>query len=258
MLSPRLFASEPSLATKTGNFTSYTADSTFSFCRNANGTFPDTAATANCTDGGARSTRFGVTMNLPLIATGGTTDQAAFFDTLLSANGIVTGTYTFKIYNDDGWKTTGGQAGKTPIATYTAQLDSLPISFVGMNVTSNPDNDKFPKISSPSSPAAGAASITAGLAYPASIGWTPPLFVATNPFKVAFVEGYADGTVATTGFGWPRVFSFTDIYPGNNVTTGMINVQANPINLGYKTYAEVQVNYTNRNGTRIRSIVSFN
>ena len=261
MLSPRLFASEPSLATKTGNFTSYSADSTFSFCRNADGTFPGTAATANCAVGGARSSRYGVSMGLPLPnpAQGVTTSQAELFDGFLSSIfGIVTGTYTFKIYNDDGWKTVDGQAGKTPIATYTAQLESLPISFVDMNITSNPDNDKFPKISSPSSPAAGAASITAGLAYTAAIRWTPPLFVATNPFKVAFVEAYAEGTVATTGLGWPRVFSFTDIYPSSNVTTGTINVQANPANLGYKTYAEVQVNYTNRNGTRIRSVVNIN
>lgn len=257
MLSPRLLKSDPLLAGKTGNFTSLNEDSTFSFCRLANGNLPGTAALADCANGGARNSRYGVFMGLPA-STLVPTEQAEAFDASWATIGIVTGTYTFKIYNDDGWKTIDGQAGKTPIKTYTAQLESLPISFVDMYVTSNPDNDKFPKISSPSSPAAGAASITAGLAYTASIGWTPPLFVATNPFKVAFVEGYAEGTIATTGLGWPRVASFTDIYPGNNVTTGTINVQANPANLGYKTYAEVQVNYTNRNGTRIKSIVSFN
>lgn len=195
-------------------------------------------------------------ITLPNVAV--STAEAALSDARLAAVGIVAGTYTFAIYNDDGWKTVNGQAGKTPIATYTAQLDSLPISFVDMNVTSNSANDKFPKISSPTAPAATAASEIAGLAYTGSLSWTAPLFVATSPFKVSFVEAYAEGTVASNGIGFPRVAKFTDIFPSSNATSGTINVAANPANLAFKTYAEAQVNYTNRNQRRIRSIVSFN
>ncbi len=196
-------------------------------------------------------------MNLPPSTSGNTTDQAAQFDGFLSP-AIVAGTYTFKIYNDDGWKTIDGQVGKTPIATYTAQLESLPISFVEMNVTSNPNNDKFPKISSASSPAAIVALELAGLPYTGSLSWTSPLFIATSPYKLSFVEAYTEGSVSTTGVVFPRVAKFVDIFPGSNALTGTINVAANPANLGQKSYSEVQVNYTNRNQSRIRSFISFN
>lgn len=259
MLSPRLLKSDPLLAGKPGNYTSLDDNSTFSFCRNTNGSLPGTAAVADCVAGGARSSRYGVLMNLPISAVGGaTTAQAAQFDSLLTGFGLVAGAYTFAIYNDDGWKTVGGQDGKTPIATYTTQLGSLPISFVDMNVTSDPSNDKFAKISSPSTPAATAAAEIAGQAYQGSLAWTAPLFGATNQFKASFVEAYSEGTVASTGIGFPRVAKVTDIYPGNNVLSGTINVAANPANLAVKTYSEFQVNYTNRNGTRIKSIVSLN
>lgn len=260
MLSPRLLKADPLLAGKNGNYTSWNDDSSFQLCRLANGGSPGSAALADCAVGGARSTRWGISMNLPIALPNAvvSTADAAVNDARLAAVGIVAGTYTFAIYNDDGWKTINGQAGKTPIATYTAQLDSLPISFVDMNVTSNSANDKFPKISSPSTPAATAASEIAGLAYQGSLTWTAPLFVATDPFKVSFIEAYAEGSVSSTGVVYPRVAKFTDVYPASNATSGTINVAANPVNLAFKTYAEAQVNYTNRNGTRIRSIVSFN
>lgn len=258
MLSPRLLKSDSLLTGKLGNYTSLNDDSTFALCRLANGGSPGSAALADCAGGGATSTRWGVTMNLPASSIGASTADAAAADVRLAQVGIVAGTYTFAIYNDDGWKTPNGQLGKTPIATYTAQLEGLPPSFVDMNVTGNAANDKFPKISSPSSPAATAAAEIAGLAYTGSLSWTAPLFVATNPFKLSFVEAYTEGSVSTTGIVYPRVAKFTDIYPGSNATSGTINVAANPANLGLKTYSELQVNYTNRNGTRVRSVVNFN
>ena len=256
MLSPRLLKSDPLLAGKTGNFINYSDDSTFSFCRVANGDLPGSAALADCAVGGARSSRYGVGMNLPIGATNGATTQAEASDLQMAATGLAAGTYTFKIYNDDGWKTINGQADKTPIATYTAQLETLPISFVDMNVTNNAANDKFPKIASQITPGVFAALEIGGLPYQASLAWTAPLFVAANPFKLSFVEAYTDGTVAPTGVGFPRVFKFTDIYPGSNSTSGTINVAANPANLAFKTYSEVQVTYTDRNQMRIRSIVN--
>jgi hypothetical protein len=39
------------------------------------------------------------------------------------------GSYTIKIYADDGWSKINGQLGKTPIAIYTKILNSLPYSF---------------------------------------------------------------------------------------------------------------------------------
>ncbi len=259
MLSPRLLKSDPLLAGKLGNYTSLTEDSVFPLCRLPNGSSPGSAALADCATGGASSSQWGVSMNLPDSTTGNSTTLAAASDDRLSQVGITTGTYTFKIYNDDGWKTVNGQAGKTPIATYTAQLDSLPISFVDMNVTGNVNNDKFPKISSSSSTAAVAASELSGQAYVGALSWTAPLFVATNAFKLSFVEAYAEGALSTTGLpAFPRVAKFTDIYPASNALSGTINVTADPVTLALKNYSEVQVNYTNRNGSRIRSLISFN
>ena len=257
MLSPRLLKSAPLLTGKLGNYTSLNDDSTFALCRLANGGSPGAAALADCAGGGATSSRWGVTMNLPASSIGASTADAAAADVRLAQVGIVAGTYTFAIYNDDGWKTPNGQLGKTPIATYTAQLEGLPPSFVDMNVTGNAANDKFPKISSPSSPTEFVAAETAGLAYTGSLSWTAPLFVATNPFRLGYVETYTEGSVSTTGIVYPRVAKFTDIFPSSNATSGTINVAANPANLGLKTYSELQVNYTNRNGTRVRSVVNF-
>ncbi len=260
MLSPRLLKNDSTFANKLGNYTSITDESTFALCRvGSNGGSPGTAALADCAGSGATGTKWGVSMVLPVSP--GTLDASAA-DARLAQVGIVTGTYTFAIYNDDGWKTPNGQAVKTPIATYTAQLESLPVSFVDMNVTNDPSSDKFAKVLGNSgnsgSPQQFVANTLGGRGFSGELSWIAPQLSATSPFKLSFVEAYAEGPISTVIGSYPRVAFLKDIYPGGNATTGQLSIGADPSNLGIKTFASIQVNYTNRNQSRIRSQISFN
>lgn len=253
MLSPKILRDDALLSGKPGNYTTLLDDSTFRFCRLNSTNVSVSASTADCTNFGATGTNHGYTYT-PLNNT--VTPAAA--DTTFDTFNFQVGTYTVAIYNDDGWKTVNGHVGKTPVATYTTQLESLPLSFVEMNVAGGQTNDKFPKFTSSSLTNADLAAKLAGSAsFAVSSMWQAPTTTANGAFRLNFLEEYAEGLI-TLGVNYPRTYKFTNVYPGSNATQNTGVVSADPANLAFKTQAQIEINYSNRNKARIRTVGIFN
>ena len=128
VISPRITNTIPGRLT-IGNLSS---DSSFKLCTSKN--FGNAAFYADCSNFGMGSTYltgqafyFNSTDS---VTTALATNNA---DTSFAALGFAVGAiYTYNIYNDDGWKYVNGQAGKTPVATYTQVLKTLPYSAASL------------------------------------------------------------------------------------------------------------------------------
>ena len=265
LLSTRLLKGDALLAGKSNNFTNWKADDLFRLCRtpstlavNANSALPSNAT--DCTLG-ASGTTLGQTLNAT--SSGVTAAQITSADQTFASFGFVSGgAYTFEIYSDDGWKTVNGEAGKTPIATYTIVNDALPYTFAQM-VTAGGGADSFPRVSFSSTSAAQlAAVINGGQASSLSLTWNTPTAQADGRvFRLTelgeFFQGVKPGNAA--GALWPaeRYYNPTYAFGFATVASG-IGVTARPSSIVSKSYAEVGLNYTDRSGGRMYSYVSFN
>ena len=265
LLSSRLLKSDPLLAGKNGNFSNWKEGDTFRFCRtpstlagNANSVVPSNAT--NCTLG-ASGNLFGRTLNVT--STGATAALIAGADQGFANIGFVAGgTYTFKIYNDDGWKAVNGEAGKTPIATYTVVNGALPYTFAQM-VAVGVGTDLFPRVSFSSVSAAQlAATLVGGQASSLSVGWNAPATQADGRvFRSTELGEFFQGvkTTAAVGAVWPaeRYYNPTYLLGTATVANG-VAVTATPSSIVNKSYADYSLTYTDRNSGRIISYVSFN
>ena len=226
LLSPGLMRSAPELVGKSGNFLNWLDDDTFRTCRMANGSVP-VVSIVDCAGQGTTSNVWGWTTTTPNAAA----DQG-FADQGWQAGGV----YRFDIYNDDGWKTVNGQAGKTPVATYFATLDRLPYTFVAMT-------DKYPLINlGGMSKAQLVANATSATPAALAISWTLP-GVQTDGrlhhlFQVwEFHQGAKVGN-APTAFN-PAYRTLNRAYPGTTATaTTAFPVSAKLPDQNSKTYTE--------------------
>ena len=107
LLSTRLLKSDSLLVGKSGNYDNWNPNDGFRLCRVGSSTgaiFP--ASATDCTLG-ASGRNYGRRMDV--VTTGANPAQIAERDASFASLGFtVGGTYTFKIYNDNGWKTIGG------------------------------------------------------------------------------------------------------------------------------------------------------
>lgn len=226
-LSPRLLRSAPELQGKAGNFLNWMDDDGFRNCRLASGAVP-VVHIVDCVVDGAGSNVWGWGFTA-------TPDAAA--DQGFAAQGwLAGGVYRFDVYNDDGWKTVNGHAGKTPIATYYATLDRLPYTFVEMA-------DRYPLINLGGlSGAQLAANANSATPAPLSLSWTRPATLPQWPlhhlFQVwEFHQGAKIGNPGTT-FN-PAYRTLTRAYPGTTATS-MTNFPVTPRlpDQSSKTYTE--------------------
>ena len=265
LLSTRLLKSDALLAGKSNNFTNWRADDFFRFCRtpstlavNANSSLPSSAT--DCTLG-ASGNLVGRTLNAT--SAGVTAAQITSADQIFAGLGfVVGGTYTFKIYNDDGWKTVNGEAGRTPIATYTTVNEALPYNFAQM-VAAGVGTDGFPRVSFSSASAAQlAATLTGGQASSLSVGWNAPATQADGRvFRSTELGEFFQGvkTTAVAGAVWPAERYYNPLYVlGTATAANGVVVTATPSSIVNKSYAEYSLTYTDRSGGRILSLVSFN
>lgn len=251
LVSARLLRDDPLFAGKNGNNVDLKNTDSFGICRAANGAYAS-AETADCTVDGAAGAALG-SSNYP--ASSVAVGDAAF----AAAQYIAGGTYTITVYNDDGWKTVNGQAGKTPIATYTSTLPRLPFSMVQM-AGSSEATDLFPRITTSSMTAAQmAAAINSKSAFTTHLTWGLP-----GPMPDARATGLVDvsaGTVGKKNAGqtttYPIGGSFYPVYPVAGATTTILNFSAPGVNLDLPTYGGIGLTYSNRNGNVIQSIYSF-
>lgn len=245
LLAPRLLRTDATLAGKRGNYVDSLDTDSFQICRSATGATV-TADLADCAVGGAQSSSWG-SFNFA---------DATALDTSFALLGIKAGdVYTVNVYNDDGWKTINGQAGKMPIATYTSTLKNLPLSAAALAGTGT-STDLFARlVTSTKTPAELTTAIRAKTALPLAMSWTLP---GTMPdgraLALNYVGTYEEGQANATGAQWPASKKFIGNYPGATATSLSFNFPAPVVALVVPTYAEVIFSYTNQNGNRVRSV----
>jgi hypothetical protein len=252
LLSPRIQRDPALFAGKRGNFVDWKDDDSFRFCRNSGGGSFD-ASTVDCNAFGASGTGLGQFNRAPA-------DADSLFDVMGFVSG---GSYTIKVYDDDGWIGVNGHASRTPIATYTTTLRSLPYSAVAL-AGSGVDNDLYPRLSTAMSKVDMATAFRTKAAFSTSLSFTA---IGTMPDAGKFgwgdiytyVEGDAAG-VTSTPFGWPRSRP-RDLgtYVPNAGDTGVANfsVAAPGSVLVTPRYAEIGLTLNNRREARVASILTF-
>ena len=264
LLSTRLLKSDPLLDAKNGNYANWKADDTFRFCRtsaattgNANSSIP--ASATDCTLGASGNT---IGRTLGVNSSGANAFQIDSTDQSFARIGFVAGgTYTFKIYNDDGWKTANGEVGKTPIAMYTAVNDSLPYTLAQMVGTNGIADHKFAKLTSSSlTPAQTALAISSSLPSSLSIVWSAPVVQAdARAFRFTEVGEFFQGakTGNPSGFFPAERYYKPTYFTGNTTAANSLVISGTPSTIQNKSYAEFSLNYTDRNGGRIASYITF-
>lgn len=251
LVSARLLRDDPMFAGKSGNNVDLKNTDSFGICRAANGAYA-AAETADCTVDGATSSVLGA-FNFP--ASSAAVGDAAF----AAAQYVAGGAYTIRVYNDDGWKTVNGQAGKTPIATYTSNLNHLPFSMVQMAGASEVTG-LFPRITTSSMALAQmAAAINSKSAFTTNLAWSLP---GTMPdARVAGLVEFSAGVVGKKNAGqadsFPAGGRFYSIFPAAGATAARLDFAAPGVNVGLPTYGGMGLTYSNRNGNVVHSIYSF-
>ncbi len=267
MLSPRLLRSAPELLGKPRNVPNFKDTDQFSPCRNATGGSTSIrASAADCVANGANGNDYGISLTLGT-ASGVLTPADAQFDALQFVAGSV---YTVSLYNDDGWKTVNGQAGKTPVAVYTTTMSVLPYTFAEMGA-GLPAVDKHPQVNMGTGSLANNAhlAITSATTSTATLAWSLPassfsdnrvfrLGVATEFFQGAQNNGANCSLASVPAF--PRLRFSTDYFPSSAASTnssGVINVTGTPATLCRKSYAEFSIGYSDRQDRRVVNIVNW-
>ena len=249
LLSPRLLREAPELAGKRRNVIDFRDIDNFSFCSNATGDNAAPAATADCVANGAVGPSYGPQGN----------SSAAALDTAFANLNINAGdTYTFAIYNDDGWKTVNGQADKTPIATYTNILRAPPFSaatLAGTGVTT----DLFARVSSSTKTSAEiATAIKAKAAISTDATWSLPGTMPDGRLTQMF-DSYVfeQGNANNNGTTFPRSRQFYLSYPGAQATSAKFTFPVPVTALVLPTFYSINLEYSNRNGNNVLSTYSW-
>lgn len=239
----------PELAGKPGNFVDWKDDDSFRVCQNAARNNFGPADTVDCVNDGATGNTWGYYSNT----------DAAVLDTNFGNLNIKAGdVYTFKVSNDDGWKTVNGQATKTPIATYTSTLHHLPFSAVALAGT-GVAADMFAHLTTSSKTQAEiATAIREKTAISTDLAWTAlGAMPDSRPTALAYVSAYESGQANTTAATWPASRRSDTSYPGAMATSMTKSFSAPAPALVVPTYGEFSLAYVNRNGNYVRSIYTF-
>lgn len=249
LISSQLLRDNPQFTNRFGRFLELDDSRNFRMCKNSADEVATDAQTADCVQFGGSTASIGYTNKL-----------AREVDTNFDALGFVAGgIYTFDLYNDDGWNTVNGQNGKTPVATYTAKLNSLPYSAVTM-AGDQPANDLFPKFTGTSIPTTDIASSLLSLnSFSFDVDWST---LAATPDAVLF--GLSDIYIGTEGYpsgvangGWPRNLKDTTIYPDINATSATLTIPTASTQMARRTYGQYMLEFSNRRGHIIQSEIQY-
>lgn len=247
MLSPRVARDAPEMQGRVGN-QNYQDGDNFRICLVPTGA-TYSAEAADCAGAGVGGDNGGVTASLTDAADIAAKD-AQFNGWNFSADAV----YTVNVYADDGWKTVNGQAGKTPIATYTTRMGALPYTLAQMAAHTT----MAPRVATSSMTPAQMASAIRGAGGTATLTLDQPVAMAgESPLTTSFAYAYEHGPkVGATG-AWPRVRAIKTTYPtaGNALS---VEIPGQPVGAGSVTYGEVWLNGTDRNGRVIANSFTFN
>ena len=247
LVSPRLLRDAPEFAGKNGNFVNWKDDDNFRVCRNASGGNA-AAEIADCVLNGATEDRWLAPDNV----------NPAALDTAFAVYGFVAGgTYTINLFADDGWKTVNGQLGKTPIATYTSKLENLPFSAAALAPAGS--QSLYPSVltGSKTNAEVGTA-ILVKSPYSLNLTWSAPGAMPDGR-KVAHtnVYFYEQGRASAGTTFNPASRQISIEYPGPTATALNATVPAAAAQLVTPTYAEIGIQYTNRNGNSVRAVYAW-
>ena len=259
MISPRILRDDTAFEGQVGRANWLDTDS-FQACQ-AVGTAITAADKADCLKLGSVTNNWGHSLPVSDATTKAELDAA---DAAFDAQGWQAGaTYTVSIYGDDGWKTVNGQAGKTPIATYTQTLIALPYKFgelggVGGNgVVEAFATGKFPDISDVSIDRAAAAAAMRGAGATANLIFDPAVTPAGQaPLALESVSTFVQGTNVGANGSWPRTRLYESFYaaPGSNNLD--ISILGQPAGTKATSYGEIAVTYTDRSQRRVSVIAA--
>ena len=232
----------------------------FRFCLVA-GTHLATAAEANCAGDGAGGSNGINSDNAPIVAVDFTDASGGFVDYIFAAlyKNIKAGdVYTIQVYGDDGWKTVNGQAGKTPLSTYTSTLAALPLSAAALAGT-GPTADLFARVtSSTKTPADIATAIRTKAAISTGLTWTAPGPMPDGRAVALLRVGvYENGRASSTGAAWPASTKTDFSYPASVATATTVNIPAPVAALVVPTLAGTNLVYVNRNGNKFTSTYRY-
>ena len=234
---------------KPGNFLNWRDDDNFNNCRFANGSVP-VAHAVNCVLDGASSNVWGI---------GFTSTPDAAADLSFANQGWVAGAvYRFDIYNDDGWKTVNGQAGKTPIATYTATLAHLPYSAASL-AGNGLGTELFPRWGSLSKTTAEIATAIRQKALIAiDATWSAPgTMPDTKKLGWGSVYAYDSGRANSASADFPASRNTTLVYPAQGATQARLPSPTAGSLLVTPTYSEIGLFYTTHDGNTVSSLLTF-
>jgi hypothetical protein len=248
LLSPRLLRDDPLLAGKRGNYVDAGDGASFGICRTSTDAYAD-APSADCVQYGASGSAWGA-FNWP---TGAEADQS-FDRPALVAGGV----YTVKVYNDDGWKTVNGQAGKTPVATYTATLKHLPYSAAALAGIGT-GADLFPRYTSLSKTKAEiATAIRQKAAIAIDAVWSAPGAMPDgSQLGLGSLLAYESGQANSIPAEFPASRNSVQAFPAKGSTQLRLPSPTPGSQLVTPTYAELGLFYTTRDGNTVLSVVNF-
>lgn len=252
MVSPFLMRSAPELAGKAGNFINFENDDSFRYCGIA-GTGTPVASASDCLTYGAQGDSWGFGFTA--------TPNAAADQSFAEQGWVAGGLYRLDVYNDDGWKTVNGHAGKTPIATYYETLLVLPQTFVAM-VGNDTNADRFAHLSFGALGVSGVRSNgMSATPSPIAVTWTPQAdMLDGSQFRLfqtwEYIEGQKTGNAA--GAAWPKLRSQARAYPGS-LATSLANwpVQTKPSGMAGRNYFEYLLYSVDRGQGVLQSRVTF-
>lgn len=247
MLSPRLVREAAEMQSKPGNG-NYANTDFFRICGSDSGFTTSDASTANCTQFGTTGENWGASVNAPFTAT-----SLADGDRRFEAYGFTAGAQMqIQLFNDDGWKTVNGQQGKTPVASYTVTLSSVPYTFMALG-TAPASYTYFDELSL-SNAAIAAALRGSGASLTAK--WTPAVAPAGYGKLVATDLGvFRQGPSATTG---QLVRVNTPFVPVASATSGTISIGGKIDGTTGTTYGEYSLTYSDRSGHQVTVSQRFN
>lgn len=207
------------------------------------------ASIANCQTQGAVSNAFGFATATP---------SAAADTTFLSGGWVAGGWYRFDVYDDDGWKTVNGQAGRMPIATYWDRLISLGSTFVEI-AGGGPTSDPFPRISFPGRTIAQVRdNVLSASPAPEDVRWSGWLtgFAAYLDHGSEAHVGPRTGNAACVAY--PGYRSISHNFPGalaDGNVRWIVTLAVSGQN--GKTYADFSLTLSNRNKSDVISTLLF-
>lgn len=248
LVSPRLLRSAPEFAGKNGNFIDWKDTDNFRICRTSTGSYA-LAETADCVTNGATSNTWGS------FGVAGPIDS----DTNFNALGVVAGgVYTFKLYAGDGWKTINGQLGVMPVATYNNTLDNLPMSSVALAGTLAVPNNKFAVPSSTTLPWQIATAIRNKAAIAVPLVWAlPGTMPDARPLALTALYSFENGSTTAAGF-YPATRLSTVTYPASTASAASSYTVPAPVAaMLTPSYAEITLEYSNRNGNFVRTLQTY-